>query len=113
MKSLLLTIPDNPPDEHSTVAWMWEGENGCQINKDTIINGPSGRKSYYKDIPKEWLSEFIKPCPFCGSRINPKNIYNENLLKGRPLWKLSCGRYCVSMRRPTRKTLIEDWNTRK
>ena len=48
-------------------------------------------------------------CPFCGCPANQP--VNETPWK-RPTWEISCTQYCFSMRRDTKKAVIESWNRR-
>ena len=56
----------------------------------------------------------LRPCPFCGA--NAKEPHDE-----RPYgtsgddrsWAISCGVFCVTMRRHTKGQVIKDWNFRR
>jgi len=49
-------------------------------------------------------------CPFCG---HPAQSPEKENATGRAVWMIRCSVYCVSMRRGTKKEVVNDWNTRK
>lgn len=55
-------------------------------------------------------SQELRACPFCAAPANTP----ENIRPGkRPIWEIGCPQYCFSMKRATKKQVIEDWNTRQ
>ena len=56
----------------------------------------------------------LKSCPFCGAAANQPYREKPPLGKAvRPVWEISCGWYCIGMRRGSRKRVVADWNMRK
>lgn len=51
----------------------------------------------------------LLPCPFCGHPASEPHKLNPT---GKPTWQINCGEFCISMRRGSRKEVIQDWNTR-
>lgn len=55
-------------------------------------------------------SDKLKECPFCGGNASSTEKESD---KGRPVWAIKCSTgFCISMRRSSKKEVIEDWNTR-
>ena len=60
--------------------------------------------------PHEVSSTELLDCPFCGSSASVPRKDSE---RGRAIWAISCNQWCVTMRRGTRKAVINDWNKRQ
>ena len=52
----------------------------------------------------------LKPCPICGHpATQPQNIARPSQ---RPMWEISCGVFCIAMRRSSKAQVIAEWNQR-
>lgn len=52
----------------------------------------------------------LLPCPFCGG--DPQQPETITKPPKHPIWEISCSQMCFSMRRGTRKEVVQGWNKR-
>jgi hypothetical protein len=78
-------------------------ENGLVERPRLNICVPEARK-------EPSMSEELRACPFCGGPAQKPD--NQAKAGKSPIWEISCYKYCVSMRRATRRDAIAAWNTR-